>query len=360
MKIEEINFNELSREELILLLQNENTDDLKYLYDKAYELKLKEVGNKVYLRGLIEISNICSKNCYYCGVRKGNANVERFMMCKSEIIKAAKWAYDHDYASLAIQSGERSDPEFVEFVTEILEEIMAFSNGDMGITLSVGEQTEDTYRRWREAGASRFLLRIETSDPELYKKLHPADHSYQKRLECLRLLRKTGYQVGTGVMIGLPGQTAESLADDIIFFKKYDIDMIGMGPWLPHHDTPLGQQYPNIDMKKQLEMGIKMIALVRLFLKDVNIAATTALQAIDPYGRERGLMAGANVIMPVITENDHREDYVLYDGKPISDESAEGFRAALQESIESLGEVIGYGEQGNSMHWRKRTGALNG
>ncbi|MCF7919827.1 MAG: [FeFe] hydrogenase H-cluster radical SAM maturase HydE [Candidatus Cloacimonetes bacterium] len=356
-KIEDIDFERLTRDDLIWLLQRENSNELQYLYDRAYETKLKYVGNKVYLRGLIEISNICSKDCYYCGVRRSNAHVRRFMMSKDEIIKAAKWAWEKKYASLALQSGERSDTDFVEFITDILREINRFSNGSMGITLSVGEQSEKAYRLWREAGAKRFLLRIETSNPELYKKIHPADHSFEERLASLALLRKTGYQVGTGVMIGLPGQTFEDLADDIIFFKKQDIDMIGMGPWLPHHDTPLGVQYPQIDQKKQLEMGIKMIALVRLYLKDVNIAATTALQAIDPFGREQGLKAGANVIMPVITENEHRGDYLLYDGKPVSDESAEGFRQALQNSVSGIGEEIGFGLQGNSRHWQKRTGA---
>jgi len=357
--IDKIDFENLGREDLIWLLSNDDPQVNDYIIKKAYETKLKYVGNKVYLRGLIEISNICSKNCYYCGVRKGNTNIRRFQMCKEEIIKAAKWAWENEYASLAIQSGERSDQVFVDFVTDILNEIKSFSKGSLGITLSVGEQTEATYQKWRDAGATRFLLRIESSDRELYKKIHPADHSYNERLKCLEYLCNTGYQVGTGVMIGLPYQTVENLADDIIFFKEHDIDMIGMGPWLPHHDTPLGLEFPDVDKKKQLMMGIKMIALVRLYLKDVNIAATTALHALHPFGREMGLKAGANVIMPVITENEHREDYLLYDGKPLSDESADGFRKALQESIAGVGEEIAYGKQGNSKHWQKRMG-ING
>jgi biotin synthase len=277
-----------------------------------------------------------------------------------EILRAARWAYEHRYASLAIQSGERDDEEFINWVEEIVYGIREFAGDELGITLSCGEQTENTYARWRRAGASRYLLRIETSDADLYRQLHPADHNFKQRLNCLKLLGKTGYQVGTGVMIGLPGQTLEHLAGDIEFFREFDIDMIGMGPWLPHLETPLGKKQPTVDSKKQLEMGLKMIALVRLCLKDVNIAATTALHALHKGGRELGLKAGANVIMPVITENEHRGDYLLYEGKPVCDESAEGFRQALDDSIRAIGEKIAYGIQGNSRHWQKRIGINNG
>ena len=356
--IKTLNYDNLSRDDLIYLLQLENQEDLKELYSEVYKTKLKYVGNQVYFRGLIEISNICSKNCYYCGIRCGNSKVNRFILDKQEILRSAKWAWKHNYASLALQSGERDDPEFVDFVEDILLGIREFSGDDLGITLSCGEQTEETYQRWRDAGAQRYLLRIETSNREFYKKLHPEDHLFDKRLECLKLLRKTGYQVGTGVMIGLPDQKAEYLADDLIFFKDLDIDMIGMGPWIPHKDTPLGEDHPEYDKEWLMSLGIKMIALVRLFLKDVNIAATTALHALDPKGREKGLMAGANVIMPVITENEHRGDYLLYDGKPVCDESAEDFRLALDKSISSLGESVAYGIQGNSRHWQKRVGNM--
>jgi biotin synthase len=351
-----IDYNDLSRDDIIYLLGIRDKVALQELYAAAYSTKLKYVGNMVFFRGLIEISNICSKNCYYCGIRRGNSNVQRFNLDRSEILNSARWAWEHNYASLALQSGERDDAEFVDFVEDILLGIREFSGDELGITLSCGEQTEETYQRWREAGASRYLLRIETSNRDFYKKLHPADHDFDKRLECLKLLGKTGYQVGTGVMIGLPGQTKENLADEIIFFKDNDIDMIGMGPWIPHFETPLGIKHPKLDNARQLEMGLKMIALVRLYLKDVNIAATTALHALNSEGREMGLMAGANVIMPVITENEHRGDYVLYEGKPVCDESAEDFRLALDRSINKLGEKVAYGRQGNSLHWQNRMG----
>ena len=351
-----MDYNDLSRDDLICLLGITDKVDLQELYAAAYSTKLKYVGNQVFFRGLIEISNICKKNCYYCGIRSGNSNVHRFQLTRDEILNSAKWAWEHNYASLVLQSGERDDAEFVAFVEDILLGIREFSGDELGITLSCGEQTEETCQRWREAGASRYLLRIETSNSDFYSKLHPADHDFNKRLACLKLLRKTGYQVGTGVMIGLPGQTNEHLADDIIFFKEYDIDMIGMGPWIPHFETPLGIKYPDVDNAWQLEMGLKMIAIVRLYLKDVNIAATTALHALNAGGREMGLMAGANVIMPVITENEHRGNYVLYEGKPVCDESAEDFRLALDASIHKLGEKVAYGRQGNSLHWQKRVG----
>ncbi|MCF7912892.1 MAG: [FeFe] hydrogenase H-cluster radical SAM maturase HydE [Candidatus Cloacimonetes bacterium] len=355
-----IDYQNLSRDDLIYLLGVEDKAEIEEIYAEAYKTKLKYIGNQVFFRGLIEISNICRKNCYYCGIRSGNHNVHRFNLSEAEILKSARWAWEHQYASLAIQSGERDDAEFIDFVEAILLGIREFSGNDLGITLSCGEQTEETYQRWREAGASRYLLRIETSNREFYRRLHPADHDYDKRLECLGRLRRTGYQVGTGVMSGLPGQTNEHLADDIIFFKEHDIDMVGMGPWIPHFETPLGRAHPEIDNTRQLEMGLKMIALVRLYLKDVNIAATTALQALHPAGREMGLMAGANVIMPVITENEHRGDYVLYDGKPVCDENAEGFRLALDKAILKLGEKVAYGNQGNSLHWQKRVGKQHG
>lgn len=356
--MKKIDFSKLSRDDLIYLLQLEDQNDLKVLFAEAYKAKLKYVGNQVFFRGLIEISNICRKNCYYCGIRCGNTKVNRFFLSKDEILKSAKWAWEHNYASLALQSGERDDPEFIDFVEDILLAIREFSGDDLGITLSCGEQTEETYQRWRDVGAKRYLLRIETSNREFYQKLHREDHFFDNRLECLKLLRKTGYQVGTGVMIGLPDQKAEYLADDIIFFKDWDIDMIGMGPWIPHKDTPLGENHPEYDKEWLLKMGIKMIALVRLYLKDVNIAATTALHALNPRGREMGLLAGANVIMPVITENEHRADYLLYDGKPVCDESAEDFRLSLDKSINELGETVAYGIQGNSLHWQKRVGKI--
>ncbi len=345
-----------NREELIAMLSLADPAELESLYRQAYEVKKRYVGTKVFFRGLIELSNICSKNCYYCGIRSGNTKVKRYQISKGEVLMEARWCWEQRYGSLVIQAGEREDKAWTDFITEIVTEIKAFSQGQLGVTLSLGEQTEDIYRQWFEAGAHRYLLRIEESSSILYKELHPADHSFARRLECLRTLKNVGYQTGTGVMIGLPGQTAEHLADDILFFYDEDLDMIGMGPFIPHHETPLAHLLPSCDPRQALEAGLKMIAVTRIALKDVNIASTTALQALMPSGRELGLLAGANIIMPNITDTSFRRGYQLYEGKPGLDENALSSREALERSILSIGETIGYEEWGDSRHFKTRSG----
>jgi len=223
------------------------------------------------------------------------------------------------------------------------------------VTLSLGEQTEDVYRRWRDAGATRYLLRIETSNPALYAALHPATCSFERRVECLRALRRCGYQVGTGVMAGLPGQTLEDLARDIVFFRDIDADMIGMGPYIPHPDTPLAAAAADWSVERSLRLGLNMIAATRLALRDVNIAAATALQALDPLGREKGLLAGANVVMPNVTDVKYRAQYKLYADKPCLDENAALCRGCLQRRIEAIGETVLWGVPGDSAHFFTRT-----
>ncbi len=343
-----------NRDELINMLTLSDPAELEALYKRAYEVKREYVGTKVYFRGLIELSNICTKNCIYCGIRSGNPNVKRYQISREEVLAEARWCWEQRYGSLVIQAGEREDKAWTDFITDLVIDIKKLSRGELGITLSLGEQTEEVYRQWFEAGAHRYLLRIEESNPELYKALHPAGHSFKKRLECLRSLRKVGYQTGTGVMIGLPGQTAEHLADDILFFYDEDIDMIGMGPFIPHHETPLAHLIPSYDPEKALEAGLKMIAATRIALRDVNIASTTALQALMSSGRELGLLAGANIIMPNITDTSFRNGYQLYEGKPGLDENAQSSRSALEKSILSIGESIGYAEWGDSRHFKSR------
>ncbi|MEA2068836.1 MAG: [FeFe] hydrogenase H-cluster radical SAM maturase HydE, partial [Verrucomicrobiota bacterium] len=291
---------ELSAEELVALLSITDAGELQALFDCAYFLKEQYVGKIAYFRGIIECSNLCIKDCYYCGIRKSNANVERFQMDGDEIFKEAVWAYEAEYGSCVIQSGERRDEEYVSMIERVVGRIKKATRGELGITLSLGEQTGETYRRWRLAGAHRYLLRIETTNPELYAKIHPADHLLEERKACLAALRRTGYQVGTGVMMGLPGQTMEDLANDILFLKEIDIDMVGMGPYIPHSDTPMGKEVPPYtdgQKKEALMLGLKMIAVTRIVMKDINIAAATALQALEYTGREQGLRCGANVIM---------------------------------------------------------------
>ena len=347
-----------SKDELVILLQT-NPDDRQKIFEKAAETKEKYVGRRVYYRGLIEFSNICAKDCLYCGIRRSNKNVERYNLSDEEILDAVRFSYENKYGSVVLQSGELSSPAFTERITSLLKRIKQLSSNELGITISLGEETEETYQQWYEAGAHRYLLRIESSNPELYYKIHPKDdtHDFTTRLNCLKTLQKLGYQTGTGVMIGLPFQTCEDLAGDLMFMQEFDIDMCGMGPYIEHPDTPL------LDYKGQLMtredrfyLTLKMIALLRITMKDINIAAATALQAIDPMGREKAVMVGANVIMPNVTPGMYRNYYKLYDDKPCMDDVAEDCKNCLEARIHITGDEIGYGEWGDSKHYFKRTG----
>jgi biotin synthase len=343
----------MKKQEIVSLLKLEG-DKINELYKYAYDVRLKHVGKKVYLRGIIEFSNICVKNCYYCGIRRDNASLERFTMTPDDIVETAVWAHENGYASMVLQSGERKDEEFVATMERVLSAIADKTQGKMAVTISLGEQSRKTYKRWLDAGARRYLLRIETSNPDLYESLHPADHSFAERLQCLHVLRDLGYQLGTGVMIGLPGQTVEHLADDVLFFEKMDIDMIGMGPYIAHPATPLADKPAPLSPEASLDLALKMIAVTRIELVDVNIAATTALQTLNPIGREMGLMAGANVVMPNITDTKYRSLYKLYEGKPCLDENAEMCRHCLEKRILSIGEEIAYGDPGDPLHFARR------
>ncbi|MBN2162345.1 MAG: [FeFe] hydrogenase H-cluster radical SAM maturase HydE [Pontiellaceae bacterium] len=348
---------ELSVEEIAALLSIDNEAEQQALFDCAYAIKEEQVGKVAYFRGLIECSNICMKDCYYCGIRRSNDKVDRFLMEEDEIVKEALWAYEAEYGSCVIQSGERQDENYISMIERVVRRISERTGGELGITLSLGEQTEETYRRWKDAGAHRYLLRIETTNPELYARIHPEDHRMDVRKECLKSLRRCGYQVGTGVMIGLPGQTMEDLAHDILFLQSIDIDMVGMGPYIPHSDTPMGLEVPTYSeaqKKTALNLGLRMIAVTRIVLKDINIAAATALQALEYTGREQGLKCGANVIMPNVTETDYRPKYQLYDNKPCLDENSSMCRGCLSGRIKGIGETIGFNKRGDSLHFRNR------
>ena len=342
------------QKELQYLLELPEGNELEMLFSAAREMRTRYRGNGVALRGIVEFSNYCTKNCYYCGIRKGNPNVQRYAMTEDEILEQALSADRLKLGSVVLQSGERSDPEFVDLIERLIIRIKQESGGRLGITLSTGEQTEETYRRWFQAGAHRYLLRIEASDPELYAKIHPADHSWQKRKDCLNTLSRIGYQTGTGVMLGLPFQTTEHIAKDLLFYQEMDMDMIGMGPYIIHEETPLAAEMKSFDPKKQLFLGLKAIAITRLLLKDVNIASTTALQALDPAGRKMGLLAGANVIMPNLTDNFRRAGYQLYKGKPgINEDSLAGLEQLKQEIAEAGCEIL-WNEWGDSPHYFAR------
>lgn len=342
----------LSETDLVALLALRDPEDRQKLYERALRVTREQVGNSVYFRGLIEFSNRCSKNCYYCGIRGGNTKVERYTLSEDEIVECALWAEENRYGSLVLQSGEQSSPDFIALVESVVREIKRRTK--LGITLCVGEQTPDVYRRFFDAGAHRYLLRIETSDRELYARLHPRSHSFERRVQCLRSLKEIGFQAGTGVMIGLPGQTLEHLARDIRFFHEEDIDMIGMGPYIIHHDTPLAKPEAIVDWERRKDeifaLGLNMIAATRLALRDVNIASTTALQALHPEGRELGLNAGANVVMPVLTPQRFRSSYLLYEGKPCLEDSATICRDCLSGRIYSVNREIAWNEWGDPLH----------
>ena len=345
----------LDRNALISYLEDNSPEVAATLYSEAYKVKKKTVGESVYLRGLVEISNICRKNCLYCGIRRDNLNTGRYELTSEEVLEAAAFAADQGYGSMVIQGGERTDSKFIDKITSLLVEIKR--RWPLGITLSLGEQTEDVYREWFEAGAHRYLLRIESSTRELYEKIHPVDavHSYETRVQALRDLRKCGYQVGTGVMIGLPFQTAANLADDLLFFKEMDIDMCGMGPYLEHSETPLyAWRHLIPDLERRLDLSLRMVALLRLLMPDINIAATTAMQAIVPDGRERAIMAGANVLMPNLTLSEVREEYQIYQNKPGVGEDAAISSSRTEQRLREMKIPIGYGQWGDSIHYRKR------
>ena len=312
-----------SSDELEEMLASEDEGLWLEIFAAAREVKAKCGKAETLVRGLVETSNVCAKDCLYCGIRKGNERVLRYRIPEEEVEKCIDEARRRGYPAVAFQAGEIES----EANTAYYERILGKCRG-LEVTLSLGEQTEEVYRRWKDAGAVRYLIRIETSNRELYAKIHPASCSFERRLGCIRTLKKLGYVTGSGVMIGLPGQTVEDLARDIVFYGKEGLDMVGMGPYVPAPGTPMGNLDCNRQRSTAVELGLKMIALTRLYLHNVNIVAATALEALDPEGgRNRGIAAGANVVMPVLTPEKYRGCYDLYPGKT----------TALSSKLESTG-----------------------
>lgn len=334
--------NSLIKEEIIKLL--ENSDYNNELFNAADKTRKKYVGDEVHLRGLIEFSNICKQNCLYCGLRRDNKNVNRYRLEPENIIKIAENASKLGYKTIVLQSGEDA-----YYNIEKMEEIIrGISDLGVAITLSIGEKTEEEYKKYREAGADRFLVRIETTDVELYHKLNPK-MSFDKRVECIKYLRKYDYEVGTGIMVGLPGQTISSIADDILFFKEIDADMIGIGPFIPNPETPLSDEKGG-----EFVMALKVMAITRLLLPDINLPATTAMEALNPNGRFIALQSGANVIMPNVSEGEFREFYNLYPGKPLPSVAADKYRQSLADKLLLIGRYISNEKGTSKAHTRKR------
>ena len=323
----------LSEEELCHILADSQADEV--LFSAADRVRQQYVGNEVHLRALIEFTNICKNQCLYCGLQSQNKKISRYRLTNSEIINLAQKAAQYGYKTVVLQGGE--DPFFTtDIMVPILQEIKSL---ELAITLSIGERPTNDYRAFKKAGADRFLLRIETTDKTLYEKYNPG-MSFENRLRCLHDLKNLGYEVGTGILVGLPGQTLRSLAKDILFFKQLDADMIGLGPFIPNPDTPL-KNAP----KPNLTLALKVMALTRLLLPDINIPATTAMETVEPDGRIRALQSGANVVMPNVTEGDARLNYALYPGKACAGEDPSKCRGCLASKLAIIGRPIstGYG-----------------
>ena len=371
MDLEKIlNKNEFSKNDVCDLLKLTASNDLQKLQHRANEILLSNVSNDVFIRGLIEFSNYCVCDCCYCGIRKSNINIERYQLTVAEIIDCINFAKEVNFAAVVLQSGERNDAQFIDYLLEIIKAIKKTTTSEklpngFGITLSIGEQTEDNYRKLFDAGAERFLLRIETTNKNLFEEIHTVENNYARRTKCISLLQKIGFQVGTGVMIGLPEQTVEDLAEDIIFFKENDIDMIGMGPYIPHKKTPMGEKFLQnnnliFDKEKQLQLGLNMIAVARIVLKDVNIASTTALETLCKNGRLLGLQYGANVVMPQLTPNLYKANYLLYDKKPTVNENSEKIFEKFTIDCENIGRKVAFGKSGTSLHYFKKHNCSSG
>lgn len=293
----------MQRSEILDLLRNA---DFETLQAEAAKIVTSTKGQKVNLRGLIEISNICRRNCLYCGLRKENLTLQRYCLTKAEILEAARKAKKAGVDTFVLQSGENAmqPSHLAEIIAELVAEL------GLVITLSVGEASYNDYKLWKEAGASRFLLKHETADAKLYAKLHPS-YSLSQRLHCLEMLADLGYEVGSGFIIGLPGQSLETIADDLYLVQSLKVAMCGVGPFVPQHATPLAKQ-----PKGSPELTLRVVALLRILLPNANLPATTALATLDPVnGQKSGLLAGANVLMPSFTPEQYRANYCIYDNK---------------------------------------------
>lgn len=318
-----------TREELNYLLDNLKEKDKEYLVEKSHEIALNNYGNKVYIRGLIEFTNYCVRDCKYCGIRKSNNKADRYRLSIDEILECAEIGDTLGYKTFVLQGGE--DPYFTdEIMVEIIKKIKE-KHPNNAITLSLGERSYESYEKMFNAGADRYLLRHETASKKLYESLHP-NSSFENRRKSLDNLKKIGYQIGAGFMIGLPNQTNNDLVNDLLYLKKLNPHMCGIGPFIPHQDTPLCNEKGGT-----LEQTTTMLALIRLMLPRVLLPATTALGSIDSLGREKGLKAGGNVVMPNLSPTNVREKYSLYDGKICTGDEAAECRACIERRINRAG-----------------------
>ncbi|OPL19831.1 MAG: hypothetical protein AVO35_02330 [Candidatus Aegiribacteria sp. MLS_C] len=343
-----------SRDELAFLLEGGGSD--QDLFAAARDDLHRDIGDVVYMRGLIEISNRCGKNCLYCGLRRDRQGLDRYSMAPEEVFSVLAGGYRLGLRSFLLQSGEMQGIDHLEGVAAVLRWCREELPGTR-MVLSLGELPEDGYDMLRASGGERYLLRIEFSSPSLYRRFHPDDalHSHDRRVEALQYLGRSGWQTGTGVLIGIPGQTCGDLADDLLFMRDMDIDMVGMGPYVESPGTPMaGIAGPAPDPETRTVLTLRMTALVRLMTEGVNIAATTALQTLSPDGLERGLMAGANVVMPNLTPAVYRGRYDLYSGKSEVNDSPERIIGELGRRFRSIGRELILEDPGDPPHYRER------
>ena len=317
-----------SKKEIIDILKDDSQND--WLFSLADKIRKEYVGDEIHLRGLIEFSNICKSQCKYCGLRSTNKTIERYRLEPDEIISTAKKAVEMGYRTIVLQSGE--DEYYTkEILCDLIKRIKEF---DTALTLSIGERSFEDYKVFKVAGADRYLIRIETTDKKLYKKMHP-NMDFENRIRCLKYLKELKFEVGTGCLVGLPGQTIESLADDILFFKEINADMVGIGPFIAHPQTPL-KNAPN----GNFTLALKVMALTRILLKDINIPATTAMETLNPNGRIIALKSGANVVMPNVTSVEYRDKYEIYPNKICINENPSQCRNCIEGKIKSIGRTI--------------------
>ncbi|MCH5321452.1 MAG: [FeFe] hydrogenase H-cluster radical SAM maturase HydE [Eubacterium sp.] len=319
----------LSYDEYLLLIKNRDKC-ADYLFKNASEVRESIYGNKIYIRGLIEFTNYCKNNCYYCGIRRDNKCTDRYRLSPDEIIGCADYGYELGFRTFVLQGGE--DPYYTDDILCDIVRKLKENHPDCAVTLSLGERSFDSYKALKDAGADRYLLRHETSDSGHYGKLHPDDMSFQNRLDCLENLKKLGYHVGAGFMVGSPFQTEENLANELLFLKKLNPHMVGIGPFIAHKDTPFFDQPSGT-----AELTLFMLGLIRLTLPNILLPATTALGTIDPLGREKGIRAGANVVMPNLSPLNVRKKYMLYDNKICTGDEAAQCIECLKRRIATTG-----------------------
>ena len=320
--------NEFSRNDIIEILKDDSNND--WLFSLADKTREEYVGDEVHLRGLIEFSNICKRQCKYCGLRCEDKFIDRYRISKENIISYAEHAVNMGYKTIVLQSGE---DEY--YNTDLMCEIIAgIKKLGVALTLSIGEKTYEEYKAFKEAGADRYLIRIETTDKTLYNQMHP-NMDFDNRVRCLENLCRLGYEVGTGCLVGLPNQTIESLADDILFFKDINADMVGIGPFIPHPHTPLKDSATG-----SFTLALKVMALTRILLKDINIPATTAMETLNPNGRIIALQSGANVVMPNVTTTEYRAKYEIYPNKICINENPDKCKGCISAKIQSIGRTV--------------------